>query len=336
MEGETVLVTGAGGELGHQLLPALLRRGARVVALDVRGLPPERPAGLAETVRGDLLDEHLLDRIFEVHAPQRIFHLAAVLSREAEEHPLRAHRVNVDGTLALLRRAGEAAARLGRPVQFLFPSSIAVYGLPDAAAKARAGRVREDQWTQPRGIYGCNKLYCELLGVYCTQRRQRGGQSGVDFRALRFPGLISAETTPTGGTTDYAPEMLHAAARGEAYRVFVAPETRLPFMAMTDAVEAFLRLAEAPESRLGRRVYNVGAFSPTAAEIADLVRQAFPGAQIAFAPDPARQRLVDSWPADVDDTAAREDWGFAPRLGLREAFLDYLLPALRERYGAGR
>jgi nucleoside-diphosphate-sugar epimerase len=127
--------------------------------------------------------------------------------------------------------------------------------------------------------------------------------------------------------------MIHAGAQGKPYNCFVRPDTRIPFMAMPDGVEALLKLAASPGDRLSRRVYNLGAFNPSAAEIRDLVVDAFPGAAITFIPDLKRQGIVDSWPADVEDAAARKDWGFAPKYDLRRAFSEYLIPSIRRRYG---
>jgi nucleoside-diphosphate-sugar epimerase len=154
----------------------------------------------------------------------------------------------------------------------------------------------------------------------------------VDFRCLRLPGLISASTVPSGGTSDYAPEMIHAAAKNQPYACFVRPDTRIPFMVMPDGVSALLQLAAAPRERLTRTAYNAAAFNPSAAEIRDLVLQAFPTASITWEPDQKRQGIVDSWPADVDDSAARRDWGFSPRYDARSAFTEYLIPRIRERY----
>jgi nucleoside-diphosphate-sugar epimerase len=154
----------------------------------------------------------------------------------------------------------------------------------------------------------------------------------VDFRCVRFPGLISASTVPSGGTSDYAPEMLHAAAEGKPYACFVRPDTRIPFMAMPDGIEALLGLARAAKPALTRSVYNVAAFNPSAGEVRDRVLRAFPQAVVSFAPDVKRQRIVDSWPADVDDDAARRDWGFAPRYDEARAFEEYLVPTIRQRY----
>jgi nucleoside-diphosphate-sugar epimerase len=200
----------------------------------------------------------------------------------------------------------------------------------------RAKRVREDEWNTPTTMYGCNKLYCEHLGRYYARHYKQLAADPtagrVDFRCVRFPGLISALTMPSGGTSDYAPEMIHAAARGEPYACFVRPDTRIPFMAMPDAIDALQLLASVPRDRLTRTAYNLTAFSPAASDICDVVEQAFPNAKITFEVDRKRQHIVDSWPAEVDDTAARRDWGFAPRYDFSRAFDEYLIPTIRERY----
>src|SRR5678815_4215220 len=206
--------------------------------------------------------------------------------------------VNVEGTLNLLEFSQHEGESHGRPVTFLYPSSIAAYGLPDVETKMKAGRVHEDEWNTPRTMYGCNKLYCEHLGrYYARYYKQLAAQTAgrVDFRCVRFPGLISALTTPAGGTSDYAPEMIHAAARGEAYACFVRPDTRIPFMAMPDGVEALLTLAAAPREKLTQTAYNLGAFAPTADEVRTEVARAFPSAQISYKVDEKRQGIVDSW-----------------------------------------
>jgi nucleoside-diphosphate-sugar epimerase len=266
-----------------------------------------------------------------------VLHLTALLSTRAEFIPETAHAVNVQGTLNLLGLAVEEARSHGRPVRFLFPSSIAVYGLPDLASKTTAGRVREDDWLQPITMYGCTKLSCEHLGRYYARHYRQlaaaPGGSGVDFRAIRFPGLVSAFTVPSGGTSDYASEMLHAAAQGRDYACFVREDTRIPLLAMPDAVDALLALTMAPAGALTRVVYNAGAMSPTAGELAGLVRRAFPDITITFEPDPRRQAIVDSWPADVDDSSARRDWRYAPAYDLERAFTDYLLPNIRRGRG---
>ncbi len=335
-----VLVTGASGEMGHGLIHRLAELGSfDVLALDVRPMGPDVERRCAATRVGDILDRHLLDRLRSEFEISVVFHLAALLSTRAEFVPETAHEVNVQGTLNLLGLALEEARSHGRPVTFLFPSSIAVYGLPDLATKRAAGRVAEHEWLAPVTMYGCNKLYCEHLGRYFARHYRQlaapGAPSGVDFRAIRFPGLISAFTLPSGGTSDYAPEMIHAAAQRRPYACFVREDTRIPLMAMPDAVQALLDLMRAPAGTLTGAVSNVTGFSPSAGELARMVGAAFPGAPITFAPDPKRQTIVDSWPEDVDDTLARREWNFQPAHDLERTFNEYLAPNIRRRY-AGR
>ena len=327
MSQQVALVTGACGEMGHLLIPALRERGYQVIALDL-GAPPDEIRELCvETVEASILDTAVVQDLLQRHAPSHVFHLAAVLSRKAEADPELAHRVNVQGTYGLMQLAREIGGPAGQSVRLLFPSSIAVYGLPTPQKKEQAGAVHEIEWNLPTGMYGCNKLYCELLGSYFTRI-----PGGIDFRSIRFPGLISAETLPTGGTTDYAPEMIHAAAQGKPYRCFVVRDARLPFMTMPDAIEALLRLGDTDATTLTTRVYNARGFSASAGAIRAETLKYFTDATIRFEPDPVRQAMVDGWPSDVDDSAARKDWGFAPRHDLAVALREYLVPAMRRRY----
>lgn len=335
MRTPVALVTGACGEMGHLLLPALEKKGYAVVAIDLATLPPSLASVCAESRVLSILETEALERLFREYAPEAVYHLAAMLSSKAEREPDAAHKVNVEATLDLYRMSRVVAQSTGRNVKFLFPSSIAVYGLPDAAAKNAAGALHEEDWIRPSSMYGCNKVYCEMVGTYHSRRAAKEGTPGLDFRAIRFPGLISAETLPSGGTSDFAPEMIHAAAQGKPYSCFVSEGSRLPFMTMPDAIDAFLRLEAAPAEALSVRSYNIRAFSPTAAEIRKATLEHFPEARITFEPVAFRQAIIDSWPGDVDDTKARRDWGHAPRHGLREALDDYLLPALLKRYSAG-
>jgi len=329
------LVTGAGGEIGHGLITRLAGSGRPIVTVDLAPLDPTLHPLVHREFTGSITDANLLERVLAEFEVDLIFHLAALLSTRSEFTPITAHHVNVEGTLTLLEFAQREGESHGRNVRFLYPSSVAAYGMPDLETKARVGRVREDEWNTPRTMYGCNKLYCEHLGRYYARfyKQLAAHATGrVDFRCVRFPGLISAMTLPSGGTSDYAPEMIHAAARGEAYACFVRPDTRIPLMTMPDAVGALQRLAEVPRDSLTRTAYNVTAFSPRAQEIHDVVVAAFPRASISWVTDLKRQAIVDSWPEDVDDEAARKDWGFAPVYDFRSAFADYLIPSIRERY----
>ena len=187
--------------------------------------------------------------------------------------------------------------------------------------------MREDEHLDPATLYGAQKLYVERLGATIERLA-----AGLDFRAVRLPGLISSDTLPQGGTSDWAPELIHAAARGEPYSCFVNREARLPFCAMPDAVEGILRLAFQEKASLTRSAYNLGGPSLSAAEIIARVSRDFPDLEVRFRLDPARDRIVASWPAAVDDGAARRDFGFAPGHDEETLFSRYLIPGIRRRY----
>jgi threonine 3-dehydrogenase len=336
MSQKTALITGACGEIGQALTQGLAKQGGwKIVTTDLMPLPDAIKNLSAEHLQGDLVYriKQFYDYDFDV-----IFHLAASLSSKAEVATEEAHRINVEGTMQLLMLAAYKSEKRGKAVKFLFPSSIAAYGFPTVHDKRQAGRVKEDEWNRPHTMYGANKLYCEKLGEYygCYYGQRHLDPNPpimLDFRAIRFPGLISAFTLPSGGTSDYGPEMLHAAAQGKTYACFVREDTKISFMAMPDAIKATLMLMEAPKEKLTRYVYNIDAFSLTAGEFRDRAATAFPGAQISFEPNPRRQGIVDSWPEDVDDTLARSDWGWKPDYDMGRFFEDYFLPEIRKRYG---
>lgn len=335
MRKKIILITGASGEIGMALIYSLLKRGVNnLVTLDIRPVEAEF-SGKVTHIQGDICDKALLERLVSEYEVDAIYHLAALLSTRAEFAPETAHRVNVEGTMGLLELAAEQSEWRGSPVLFVFPSSVAAYGMPTLKIKEEFPQVREWEWNYPRTMYGSNKLYCEMLGVYYSDHyRQLAAERPVtlDFRSVRFPGLISAFSIPSGGTSDYGPEMLHAAAKDEPYACFVREDTRIPFMAMPDAIHALLNLATAKREQLTRRVYNVTSYSLSAGEFRDWVLKYFPNAQITFKPDLKRQGIVDSWPADMNDHDARRDWGWSPEYDLERSFGEYLIPNIRKRY----
>lgn len=335
MRKKVTLITGACGEIGQALVKKLADQSEMpVLALDVKPIPQEI-TDYVIPLQGDILDKALLSRLVSEYEIDTIFHLAALLSTRSEFTPEAAHLVNVQGTLGLLQLASEQSEWRGIPVKFIFPSSIAVYGLPDIQTKTAYALVREWEWNYPRTMYGCNKLYCEQLGTYFSKYyRQLAADrlTMLDFRSLRFPGLISAFTIPSGGTSDYGPEMLHAAARGDPYECFVREDVQIPFMVMPDAIKAILLITQAPKENLRHHVYNVTSFSLSAAEFRDIVLNLFPNAQITFKPDLKRQAIVDSWPADIDDSSACREWNWKPDYDIERSFYEYLVPNIREQY----
>jgi nucleoside-diphosphate-sugar epimerase len=335
MRKKVTLITGVSGEVGQALVKILAELGYNsLLTLDIRPLPPEY-SKYSSHIQGDILDKSLLNRLVSEYEIISIFHMAALLSTRAEFTPVAAHQVNVEGTMGLLQLAAEQSEWRGDPVMFIFPSSIAAYGMPDLETKSKFPQVKEWEWNYPITMYGCNKLYCEMLGSYFSEYyRQLAVERPqmLDFRCVRFPGLISAFTVPSGGTSDYGPEMLHAAAKGESYPAFVRPDTQIPFMAMPDAVTALLGLSQAPKQALNRKVYNVTSYSLTAEQFRQRVLKAFPNADISFSPDLKRQQIVDSWPADLNDNDARRDWDWKPDYDIDRSFDEYLVPNILKRY----
>ncbi len=335
MRKKVTLITGAAGEIGDALIYRLSKSGStEILTIDLQPLP-EEASRLSTHIEGSITDKALLDRLVSEYEFDTIYHLAALLSTRAEFTPEAAHRVNVEGTLLLLEIAAEQSKWRGRPVKFIFPSSIAAYGMPNQETKAKYPRVREWEWNYPTTMYGCNKLYCEFLGTYFGKHYMQLAEERpvmLDFRCLRFPGLISAFTLPSGGTSDYGPEMLHAAAQGNPYACFVREDATIPFMAMPDAITSLTMLADADSESLNHSVYNVTSFCLSAAEFRDQALKAFPNAEITFEPHLARQGIVDSWPMDTDDSMARQDWDWKPEFDLERCFNEYLIPNISKRY----
>jgi nucleoside-diphosphate-sugar epimerase len=340
MRKEVILITGANGEIGHGLISHFSEHGnTPIVALDVQPLDDTIKSCCARFIQGDILDTNLLGRLVGEFEIRTIYHLASILSTKAEYNPETAHRVNVEGTLNLLRMAVEQSQWQGRKVKVIYPSSIAAYGLPSLPMKHQAGKIKEKDWCFPTTMYGCNKLYCEHLGRYYSHHyRQLAAESAgvdhIDFRCVRFPGLVSAMTIPTGGTSDYGPEMLHHAAQNLPYACFVRPDTTIPFMVMPDAIKSLIMLENAPQENLSQTVYNVTSFTPSAQQFYEKIIHYFPSASIEFKPDLHRQSILDTWPEDIDDSAARKDWNWAPEFDFDHSFEEYLIPAIKSFYRA--
>jgi threonine 3-dehydrogenase len=307
-----ILLTGAGGQIGHDLVTALTTAGHQVIATDLR--PPADPRGVAWHAL-DVTDAAATQAMFAAHRPDVVYHLAAVLSASGERDPQLAYRVNQTGTWNVLE-----ACRLAGVPQLMFCSTIAVFGTPPGGP-ALPDPTPDDVPLRPSTMYGITKVAGELLCEYYTTRH------GVDCRGVRFPGLISA-ALPGGGSSDYSLFMYVDGIRYGRYQAFCRPDTRIPLMYMPDAVRALLELEVAPRASLTRCIYNIAGFSPRADEIAASVRRAMPSVDITYAPDPVRQAILDSWPRAFDASLAARDWGYAARFSL-DAMTDDLVPKLR-------
>ncbi len=314
-----VLVIGSAGQIGSDLTPALRERhGAEAV---IAGCHEAQPvAAVAEggpTEFFDATDAQSLAAVIERHGITSIYHLAAIMSGEGEENPELAWHVN----MVSLKNVLDLGVANGME-QVFFPSSIAVFGPTTPQHETPQRTVLE-----PTTIYGVTKLAGENLCHYYALRY------GLDVRGLRYPGLVTYKTFSGGGTTDYAVEIFIEAVRAGRYTCFVEPQTTLPLMYMDDAVKAALTLMAAPAERITVRTsYNLGAPSFTAAELAAEVAARVDGFTCDYAPD-FRQAIADSWPDSVDDSIARNDWGWSPEVDL-PMLVEVMLRGVREASGA--
>jgi len=303
-----ILVTGAKGQVGSDLVAALRARyGAQqVVETDLQPRTQTDGQALPYEVL-DVRDRAQLETLLDRYQVDTIYHLAGVLSARGEKNPDLCWDVNVNGLRHMLDLAHE------RGLKVFWPSSIAVFG-----SSTPKNRTPQDTVLAPATMYGISKVSGELLCKYYADRY------GVDVRSLRLPGIISYSAPPGGGTTDYAVEIFHEALRQDAYTSFVGPQTRLPMMYMPDTIRAILDLMHAaPEEVKVRTSYNLTAVSFSAEELVKEIRKHRPGFTCRYEPD-FRQSIADSWPNDVDDSRAREDWGWQPAYGLPEIVADML------------
>jgi len=326
MRKKITLITGANGEIGQGLIKLLYKKGINnIVAFDLLPSNNEMQNMITDQIIGDILDSNLLESINEKYEITELYHLAALLSTKSELYPEKAHEVNVTGTINLLTLALKQGKLNNCPVKFFFPSSIAVYSID----KNNLNKITEEENNNPKTMYGCNKLYCENIGSYYSKKYS---PYLIDFRCIRFPGIISPYTIPTGGTSDYLPEMLHSVIKNKPYKCFVKKNTRMPFMIMPDAVSAIYLLMNAQKNKLCYDIYNITSFNPSPEEFLNLLKEYVHDVNVSYQINEERQKMVDSWPSDINDSKAFEDWGWKPKYNLKDSFEIYLIPALEKFY----
>jgi len=313
-----VLVTGSAGQIGTELVPFLRSKyGKDQVVAVLHKSPGTEVLRAGPVEKSDVGDKSAISRLIEEYRVDTIYHLAAVLSATGENDPGLAWQVNVDGLKNVLDVAREA-----RVTKVFWPSSIAVFG-PDAPRM----NTPQNSPLNPTTMYGVTKVAGELLCNYYFLKY------GLDVRIVRYPGLISSESLPGGGTTDYAVQIFYAALRSRSYTCFLREDTVLPMMYMPDALRATLQVMEVDPSKVPRHLgYNLAAISFSAGEIATEIRKHLPDFTVNYSPD-SRQKIADSWPMSIDDAEARSDWGWRHEFDLRMITED-MISRLRPRLGS--
>ena len=316
-EQKNILVTGAAGQIGTDLTTTLRERfgNQNVVAMGRKTPMPDDIAEGGPCVMGDVTDIEGYKKIIDDYNIDTVYHLAAILAATGEANPSLCYNVNLNGLYNVLEVAKEKGQRL------FCPSSIAVFG-PGTPLE----NTPQETVLKPTTMYGVTKVAVELLCDYYSHKY------GVDVRGIRYPGLISWQTRPTGGTTDYAVEIYYEAVLNNSYEFFVRADTKLPMMYMPDAIKGTLDLMDAPLENLKHHSdFNFAGMSFTAQELADCVRARMHGFDCTFKPD-SRQNIADSWPDSIDDSAAREEWGWKPSYDL-EKMSDDMLENLKRKLG---
>ena len=307
MKPTKILVTGANGQIGRVLTEKLREVHGKesVLATDIHKLEGDHePYQFL-----DILNPQRLREILADHDITQIYHLAAILSANGEWNPMKTWNVNLNALLTVFEAAREFEIQ-----KMFFPSTIAVFGNTTPRLD-----TAQDVPLLPNTVYGISKATGELWCNYYHQRY------GLDVRSLRYPGIIGWQSLPGGGTTDYAVEIYHEALKQGEYKCFLAKDTRLPMMYMDDAINATISLMEAPMDKIHLRYgYNLSAMSFTPEEIAEEIKKHIPDFKITYEPD-YRQAIASSWTESIDDSKAREDWGWKPKYDLESMTNDMLL-----------
>ena len=325
MQNKVILITGSNGEIGQALIKKFIKNPInQIITIDLE--KSENDCLVYKSFHGSILDEKLIDNINNKYQINEIYHLAAILSTKAENNPTLATNVNINGTKNILDLSVKQCEKYNNQLLFFFPSSIAVYN----TQKSTNQKINEKLFCEnPLTLYGKTKLISESYGVNIEKN------SNVDFRCIRFPGIISATSKPTGGTSDYAPEMIHAAANGKNYNCFANKNSILPFIVMPDAINAIEMIMTVPKSNLSSNIYNITSFSPTIEDLLSKILCFFPKFKMNFSINESRQNIINSWPNYIDDRLANNDWGWVPDFNFNKSYQDYLIPNILKYYNEG-
>ena len=313
---KTILITGANGEIGQSLIKSFQSENKyKIIAIDISGNLHNLDVNLF--IKGSITDKKILNTIFNKNKIDAVYHLAAILSSKAELNQQLAYDVNVNGSKNLINYSVKSKNQ----IDFFFPSSIAVYN----TLKQKNTINEKDCSNMPLTIYGQNKLEIEKYGIDKNNKY-------FNFKCIRFPGIISATSIPTGGTSDYAPQMIHSAAQNKNYSCFANADSQLPFIVMPDAIKAIKMLMDAKANKLNSNVYNITAFNPSIDEFYLETLKYFKNFKIKYKINEQRQEIINSWPNKINDANARNDWKWKPRYNFHNAYSEYIIPEINSYY----
>ena len=312
---ERILITGYNGELGIKTLKKLVSMGKSIIALDING--PREKIHSVTYIKDTITNHPLVNSIFNDYHITEVYHFAALLSQTASQNPELAFEINEKASKNLIDCSYAFGIKNNCTTRFFFPSSIAVYG------PRKIENASEQDIIKPTTVYGNNKLIIEQYGSKLHEK-SLSKNVGLDFRSIRFPGVISYDTIPSGGTTDYAPQMINNAKNGETFECKLSPNTMLPFIGIDKTISSIINLMglEVIDSKL--RVFNVQEASFSVKELSDFLLQKFPSFQIIYNEDKNFQSVADTWPSSLNCEKATKFWNFSTEKDF-EVFIEKII-----------
>ena len=312
---EKILITGCNGELGSKALKGLSKKGKSIIALDLN--KPKEEINSVIYFRDSITNYELMNSIFEDYKITEVYHFAALLSQTASQNPKLAHEVNEKASQKLIDCSYTFGIKNNFMTKFFFPSSIAVYG------PRKIENASEQDIIKPSTVYGNNKLIIEQYGSKLHEKSILKN-AGLDFRSIRFPGVISYDTIPSGGTTDYAPQMIDCAKKGEMFECKLTPKTTLPFIGIDKTIASIIDIMNFKVIDSKLRVFNVQEANFSIKQLNDFLVGQFPYFKIKFNEDKNFQSVADTWPTSLNCEKAKKSWNFSSNMSLEE-FLNSII-----------
>ena len=322
-----ILITGSNGEIGNEVLSYLAKENNDLIALDINHSNTKFEN--VSYVKGSIIDEKIIDEIFSENQISEVYHFAALLSQTAAKEPKNAKKVNELGSQLLINRTQKHGFDNNMNVKFFFPSSIAVYG------PRKLDNASEQDIIMPTTVYGKNKLVIEQYGTKKNIENEKVGV-GIDFRVIRLPGVISPNKIPFGGTTDFAPQMIHAAIKGENFICRVSDDTSLPFISLEKAVLAIINLMRVKEFDSSYKVFNVEESHFCAKQLEVLLKKHFNSFKVDYIIDDMFQSVAETWPSSLNCDSAKKNWNFNDSKNFEQLIENELIPLTKNYYENNR